>query len=82
ILDRPMRDVVGEEVYRARLPFMARALAGEEVTFDALLPYRAGATRQSEIRYIPRRTADGVLDGIFVMVTDIAERHRARADLQ
>ncbi|MDE3744285.1 MULTISPECIES: PAS domain S-box protein [Methylobacterium] len=82
ILDRPMRDVVGEEVYRARLPFMARALAGEEVTFDALMPYRDGATRQSEIRYIPRRTADGVLDGIFVMVTDIAERHRARADLQ
>ena len=56
ILDRHLRDVVGEEIYRARLPFMARALAGEEVTFDALMPYRDGATRQSEIRYIPRRS--------------------------
>ncbi|TNC11775.1 PAS domain S-box protein [Methylobacterium terricola] len=82
ILDRPVREVVGEALYLARLPFMSRALAGEDVTFDALMPYRDGIPRQSEIRYIPRRTASGVVDGIFVMVTDIAERHRARADLQ
>lgn len=82
ILDRHVREVVGEEVYQERLPFMARALAGKDITFDALMPYRDGASRQSEIRYIPRRTEGGVVDGIFVMVTDIAERHRARADLQ
>ena len=77
-----MREVVGEEIYAARLPFMERALAGEGITFDALMPYRGGETRQSEIRYVPRRTAGGAVDGVFVMVTDIAERHRARADLQ
>ena len=53
IVRRPLREVVGDEVYAARLPFMARALAGEEVTFDALMPYKGGASRQSEIRYIP-----------------------------
>ena len=82
ILNRPVREVVGEAVYQARLPFMARALAGEDITFDALMPYRGSDTRQSEIRYIPRRTEAGAVDGIFVMVTDIAERHRAKADLQ
>ena len=82
ILDRPVRDVVGEEVYRDRLPFMARALAGEEMAFDATMPYRGGTSRASEIRYIPRRSDDGTVDGIFVLVTDIAERERARADLQ
>jgi PAS domain S-box-containing protein len=82
ILNRPVREVVGEEVYQARLPFMARALAGEDITFDALMPYRGGLTRQSEIRYIPRRTEGGVVDGIFVMVTDIAERQAAQADLR
>ncbi|GJD55733.1 PAS domain S-box protein [Methylobacterium dankookense] len=82
ILNRPVREVVGEDVYAARLPFMARALAGEDITFDALMPYRGGASRQSEIRYIPRRTADGAVDGIFVMVTDIAERQAAQANLQ
>ncbi|WP_238297390.1 PAS domain-containing protein, partial [Methylobacterium soli] len=81
ILDRPVREVVGEEVYAARLPYMARALAGADVTFDAPMPYRAGTTRQSEIRYIPRRTG-GTVDGFFVMVTDIAERQAAQADLQ
>ena len=82
ILNRPVREVVSEDVYQERLPFMTRALAGEDVTFDAQMPYRDGTSRQSEIRYIPRRTQGGVVDGIFVMVTDIAERHRARADLQ
>ncbi|MFJ7441611.1 PAS domain S-box protein [Methylorubrum thiocyanatum] len=82
ILDRPVCEVVGEEVYAARLPYMARAFVGEDVTFDALMPCRDGTLRQSKIRYVPRRTADGAIDGIFVMVTDIAERHRARADLQ
>ncbi|BAU88798.1 PAS/PAC sensor hybrid histidine kinase [Methylorubrum populi] len=82
ILDRPVREVVGEEVYAARLPVMERALAGEEITFDAAMPYRGGGTREAEIRYIPRRTPDGTVDGIFVLVTDIAERQRARADLQ
>jgi len=82
IVDRPVRDVVGEEVYQARLPYMARALAGEDIIFDALMPYRGGATRQSEIRFLPRRAADGTVDGIFVMVTDIAERQAAQADLQ
>ena len=80
ILGQAVRDVVGEEVYAARLPFMARALAGEEVTFDAPMPYRDGM-RQSEIRYIPRRTREAV-DGFFVMVTDIAERQAAQASLR
>ncbi len=35
ILDRPVREVVGEAVYQARLPFMARSFAGEDITFDA-----------------------------------------------
>jgi PAS domain S-box-containing protein len=82
ILGRPMREVVGEEVYQARLPSMSRALAGEDVTFDALMPYGDGSTRQSEIRFIPRRAADGTVEGIFVMVADIADRHRVKADLQ
>ncbi|MER2269359.1 PAS domain S-box protein [Methylobacterium oxalidis] len=82
ILDRKVREVVGEEVYAARLPYMARALAGEEVAFDAFMPYRGGTTREAEIRYIPRRTGSGIVDGFFVMVTDIAERQQAQADLQ
>ena len=82
IVDRPVREVVGEEVYAARLPYMQRALAGEDLTFDAPMPYRGGTTRQSEIRYLPRHTVDGGVDGFFVMVADISERQRAQAAVQ
>jgi PAS domain S-box-containing protein len=82
ILGRKVRDILGEEVYAERLSYMARALAGEEVTFDAPMPYRDGTFRQSEIRFLPCRTEDGTVDGFFVMGTDIAERQQAQADLQ
>ncbi|MGW5959465.1 PAS domain S-box protein [Methylorubrum thiocyanatum] len=82
ILGHRVEDVVGAGTYADRLPFMARALAGEEISFDAEMPFRGGAARQSEIRYIPRRTIGGAVDGFFVMVTDIAERERAQADLR
>ena len=58
------------------------AHAGEDVTFDAPMPYRGGTTRQSEIRYVPRRAEGGAIDGFFVMVTDISERQAVQADLQ
>ncbi|TNC09177.1 PAS domain S-box protein [Methylobacterium terricola] len=82
ILGRRVENVVGAKTYADRLPFMARALAGEDLTFDAEMPFRVSEWRQSEIRYIPRRTAGGVVDGFFVMVTDIAERESAQAALR
>ncbi|AWN50273.1 histidine kinase [Methylobacterium terrae] len=82
ILGHRVEDVVGAKAYADRLPFMARALAGEDLTFDAEMPFRGIEWRQSEIRYVPRRTAGGVVDGFFVMVTDIAERERAQAALR
>ena len=82
ILGHRVEEVVGAATYADRLPFMARALAGEDIVFDAKMPFRGGAARQSEIRYIPRRTTGGAVDGFFVMVADIAERERAQADLR
>ncbi len=82
ILGRRVEDVVGAKTYADRLPFMARALAGEDLIFDAEMPFRGSEWRQSEIRYIPRRTAGGAVDGFFVMVTDIAERESAQAALR
>jgi PAS domain S-box-containing protein len=81
ILGRKVRDVLGADVYAVRLPYMARALAGEEVTFDAPMPCRDGTFRQSESRFLPRWVEDGTVDGFFVMVTDISERQQAQANL-
>ncbi|WP_207456358.1 hybrid sensor histidine kinase/response regulator [Azospirillum sp. SYSU D00513] len=81
ILDHPVREVLGEAAYGYRAVFFDRAFAGEHLAFDAPLPYRDGQWRQAQIEYIPRRRADGAVDGVFVLAVDIEERKRAEAAL-
>lgn len=94
IIGRPVREVVGEETYQSRLPLIERGLAGETIVVDAVMPHRDGRDRACEVRYIPRIEADGRVDGIHVLVTDMEERvereaalnrqvaHRERAEAQ
>ena len=74
-----VRDLVGEDAYRARLAQLERALAGEAVEYEGFLPNRDGERRDCHIHYLPRRNASGDVDGIYVQVMDITERKRAEA---
>jgi PAS domain S-box-containing protein len=82
IVGQPLRDVVGEEAYEFRRPFIERALAGEHLSFDALMPRRAGEARECHIQYIPRLAPDGEVDGFYVMVLDISGRKAAERALR
>lgn len=94
IVDRHVRDVVGDDMYRSRLPFIERSLAGETILIDATMPHKDGGDRACEIRYIPRVETDGSVDGIHVLVFDVDDRmlreealsrqvsHRERAEAQ
>lgn len=64
-----MREFLGDEGYETRLPHLNRVAAGEEVAFDARVPYLNGSLRDASIRYVPRVTSDGV-DGFYVLVFD------------
>ena len=81
VVGRDVRDLLGPEAYEARRPQMDRALAGEAVTFELDWPRRDGEPRIAEIRYLPRRTANGTVDGFHVFVHDVTARKRTEADL-
>ncbi|WP_245259588.1 PAS domain-containing protein [Methylobacterium sp. 10] len=81
IVGRDVRDLLGPDAYAARKPHMDRALAGEAVTFELDWPRRDGEPRIAEIRYLPRCTADGTVDGFHVFVHDVTARKRTEADL-
>jgi PAS domain S-box-containing protein len=81
VVGRDVRDLLGPDAYAARKPHMDRALAGEAVTFELDWPRRDGEPRIAEIRYLPRCTADGSVDGFHVFVHDITARKRTEADL-
>ncbi len=81
VVGRDVRELLGPEAYAARRPHMDRALAGEAVTFELDWPRRDGEPRIAEIRYLPRRAANGTVDGFHVFVHDVTARKRTEADL-
>ena len=68
-----MKDVLSPEDYAQVLPFVELALAGEEQEFLRPVVDRYGATRQTQVSYVPD-VADGEVQGLFVLVTDITPR--------
>ena len=81
VIGRRVVDIVGEEFYNDRMPFITRAMAGETIVADTLLRRPDGNSRAVEIRYVPRQTARGDVDGIYVLIIDIEERKRAELDI-
>lgn len=68
-----LRDVLGAEVFAANLPYVQRALAGEEQLFDRTLTDVNGRTRHVQASYVPHTDGDTV-QGFVVLVTDVTER--------
>ena len=73
VVGRHVREVVGDEGLEARMPAMRRALAGEPAHLTLPWPHADGRRRDADIRYLPRRGADGEIDGFHVFVADVTE---------
>ena len=82
VAGRHVRDVLGEEAYEGVRPYIEAALAGETVTFSSRMPYKDAGTRYVEASYIPRRGAEGKVDGFYVLVADATERKAAETALR
>jgi len=75
-------EVLGEAAYDRLRHHVARALAGESVTFEGEIRYRDAGLRQIEAQYVPDVTRDGQIPGYYVLVTDISDRKQAAAELE
>lgn len=72
-----IRELLGEPLYEANLPFITAALAGEEQLFDRTLVDPGGKVRHSQASYVPD-VLDGEVQGFFVLVTDVTPRVEAQ----
>ncbi|ELS01907.1 PAS domain S-box [Xenococcus sp. PCC 7305] len=69
--------IVGKINYRKILPYIERALSGEEVTFEIeplYVPENSQNSRWMNATYIPDINAEGKVKGFFAMIEDITER--------
>lgn len=67
-------EVMGQAAYEAIRPFAVRALGGERVEFEALIPFKTAGPRWVSASYTPDVGPDGKIVGFFVLATDITAR--------
>ncbi|HSX61856.1 MAG TPA: ATP-binding protein [Tahibacter sp.] len=77
-----IEDVVGAAVFAERKPFMDRALRGEDMLMQVSWPHRDGRRREAEVRYLPRRTESGDIDGFHIFAHDVTARVEAEEVLR
>ena len=77
IVGHRVREILGDEEFQRRRPWVERAQAGEAVNFELEYPGREQSSHQV-ISYIPLRLDDGQDGGFVVITNDISsQRHEA-----
>lgn len=82
VVGRHIRDVIGEDLYRDRLPDIEAALAGRSVVGETVMQHRELGSRAVEVRYVPHNDEDGRTLGAYILGIDITERARAAAAIK
>lgn len=81
IYGRTLSEVLGEAAYEGLRPHVERALAGEAISLEQLVPYRDGGERFIHVDYVPRTGPRGERQGYYALVQDIGEQKRAELAL-
>ena len=81
ILGQTVQELVGPVAYAATQGYIARALAGERLEFEARMPYREDFVRYIHTDYIPD-VQQGEVQGCYALITDITEQVLARQRVQ
>lgn len=74
-------ELVGEEMFRLREPYIRAALRGEPQSFEGMLPKPDGETLHVLAQYIPH-IVDGQVQGVFGLVTDITAIKQGQEQLR
>lgn len=81
IVGRTMREIRGEDAYRAVAPYVEAALRGEPQTFEGAEQLRGGRFVEFQASYVPEFGPDGQVRGFYSLTTDITALKQAEREL-
>jgi PAS domain S-box-containing protein len=81
ILGKHIREVMGDQAWERVQPYMQRAIAGERVTYDVVIPYASGP-RHVQAIYVPNVNNKGHVDKFYALIVDVHERKLAEQELK
>ncbi|MGE8149754.1 PAS domain S-box protein [Pseudomonas vancouverensis] len=79
---RSILEVLGEDAYALRAPYIVQALSGKPCCFSISTPHRDGSLRHALMNYLPRHGADGAVNGFYIFVIDETERKQTEEALR
>jgi diguanylate cyclase (GGDEF)-like protein/PAS domain S-box-containing protein len=79
-LGRPLQEVIGEQLYAQRREQLTRALAGERVEFE-VRSTAIGTDRWLQTVYVPDVDANGVVNGVYALTTDVTPLRQAERQM-
>jgi diguanylate cyclase (GGDEF)-like protein/PAS domain S-box-containing protein len=81
ILGRKASEVLGEAAFAPRLPWIRRAMRGEEVTFE-LAQGAPGEQRHTQVTYVPLQLSTGAVEGFVTVSQDITRQKQEEVRLK
>ncbi len=82
ILGLTVKEVYGEAKYALCADYIRQVLRGETVNFETLLPCQDGITRYVASTFVPDFNNAHQIQGYYLMMTDISDRHQIKQELQ
>lgn len=79
---RMLAEVKGDDAWRLLQPHAAKALGGEDSTFEGYLTFPGERRRFVRIDYIPERNAEGSVVGFFSLTNDLTALKQAEERFQ
>ncbi len=81
LLGRTLHETIGDAAYAVVAPYLAEALRGKRVDFEAEIPYKTGS-RWMTVTYVPELDAAGAVRSFVAVVYDTTDRKGAELILQ
>ncbi len=79
-IGQPIREVVGHALHDQRKPLLARAFAGETLSFEQTAQLVIGE-RVLQTTYLPQRDADGRVTGLYILANDVTDLKQKQLQL-